>query len=95
MKIKTLQLSIILFFYASFKISAAPPPPPPGIPPPVGLPIDSDISLLLVSAVLLGIFVIRRKRKLNLNKLFFNKRTMACLSHTTAPEAVKLIKVKL
>lgn len=95
MKIKTLQLSIILFFYTCFKISAAPPPPPPGIPPPVGLPIDGDIPMLLVSAILFGIFAISRKRKVNLNKPFFNKITKACQSQTTTPEAVKLIKVKL
>ncbi|OXA93159.1 hypothetical protein [Flavobacterium hercynium] len=95
MKIKSLQLSTLLFFYASFKISAAPPPPPPGIPPPVGLPIDSDIPMLLTSAILLGLFAISRKRKINFYKLFFNKRIKSRQSQTTTPEAVQLIKVKL
>ena len=41
-----------------------PPPPPPTPPPPPGLPlpIDSDITVLLVLGVVLGIYVAYRKR---------------------------------
>jgi hypothetical protein len=66
MKIRKLQLLLILFFSVTFKSAAAPfPPQPQSIPPPVGdpVPIDSEISILFASGVLLGIFFLLKKPK--------------------------------
>jgi hypothetical protein len=62
MKIRTLKLLVILFFYTSFSISAPPAPPPPGLPPPPGSPINSDISKLVVGGLLLGVFFIWKRK---------------------------------
>lgn len=64
MKIRTLKLLAILFFYTSLSISAPPAPPPPGLPPPPDSPINSDISKLVMGGILLGVFFIKRKEKL-------------------------------
>ena len=47
--------------------SEKPPTPPvnaaaPGPPPPVGLPIDGGLSLLLVSGLAYGIYELKRKK---------------------------------
>lgn len=66
MKIRKLQLLLLLLFGLIFKSMGAPDPPQPrSIPPPVGapVPLDSEIWILLVSGVLLGIFFLVKKRK--------------------------------
>jgi len=66
MKIRKLQLLLILFFSVTFKSAATPfPPQPQSIPPPVGdpVPIDGEISILFASGVLLGIFFLLKKPK--------------------------------
>ena len=62
---------LIVYFTSVVKIFAAPNPPPPnngkGPPPPPGLPIDENISVLLISAVLFGIYVIFKHNQKNIN----------------------------
>lgn len=68
MKIRTLKLLAILFFYTSLSISAPPAPPPPGLPPsPPDSPINNEISKLGMGGILLGVYFIRRKEKFNNN----------------------------
>lgn len=46
-------------------VFAAPGPPPPGVPPPPGLPIDNGLEVLLVVAILFGLY---KTYQLKLNK---------------------------
>jgi hypothetical protein len=77
MEIRKLQLFIALFFCFFCKIYASfpPPPQPRSIPPPVGdpVPIDSEILILFISGVLLGIFFILK----NGNQLYTIERIKA------------------
>jgi hypothetical protein len=66
MKIRKLKLLLALFVCLAFKSYAAPPlPQPQAIPPPVGdpAPIDSEIWILMLSGVLLGVFFLIQKTK--------------------------------
>ncbi|OXE96078.1 hypothetical protein BC749_1271 [Flavobacterium araucananum] len=64
MKIRKLELLLALFLCAAFKSVAAPSPPQPqAIPPPVGGPIDSEISILFTSGVALGMYLFLKKPK--------------------------------
>ncbi|MBF4485486.1 MULTISPECIES: hypothetical protein [unclassified Flavobacterium] len=75
MKIRKLQLLLLLFISVTIKSVAAPfPPQPRSIPPPVGdpVPINSEISILFVSGVLLGIFFLLKRPKL-ISKSFIEK----------------------
>jgi hypothetical protein len=66
MKVKKLKLLLALFVSLAYKSFAQPfPPRPRSIPPPVGdpVPIDSEIWILIVGALLLGLFFIRKKTK--------------------------------
>jgi hypothetical protein len=65
MKIRKLQLLLVFLFGLTLKSMGAPDPPKPNaIPPPVGapVPLDSGISLLMASGVLLGIYFLLKKR---------------------------------
>jgi hypothetical protein len=56
---------VLVLFFLSFNIySFQNGPPPPTIPPPVGLPasINEKILFLIISGVLLGFFVLRKKK---------------------------------
>lgn len=57
-------LSIIVFVGVS-AFAAPKGPPPPGQPPPPGLPIDGGLAVLLVMAIVLGLYKIYQ---LKLNK---------------------------
>lgn len=66
MKIRKLQLLLILLLGVTLKSAAAPQlPEPQSIPPPVGapVPIDSEISILFASGVLLGVYFLIKRRK--------------------------------
>jgi len=66
MKIRKLQLLLLLCFSITFRGVAAPDPPQPrSIPPPVGdpVPINSEISILFASGILLGIFFLLKRPK--------------------------------
>lgn len=54
---------IIVVFFASCLGVIAQTPPPPTTPPPPGLPLDDGIVLLLVLALVLGVFKIYQYRK--------------------------------
>ena len=62
MKIITNKLFIItICLFGIFNTFAAPHPPPPNgkkPPPPPGLPIDDNLFILLIIAVLFGIYII-------------------------------------
>ena len=64
MKVRKLNLVVLVLFIA-FKSNAAnpPPPQPASIPPPVGTeaPIDSNLSVLFLFGTALGLFVISRR----------------------------------
>ena len=64
MKVRKLNLVVLVLFIA-FKSNAAnpPPPQPASIPPPVGaeVPIDSNISVLFLIGTALGLFFISRR----------------------------------
>ena len=64
MKVRKLNL-VILVLFITFKINAAhpTPPQPASIPPPVGaeVPIDSNISVLFLFGAALGLFFISRR----------------------------------
>jgi len=50
-----------LFLLGSFVLFAGPTPPPPNFkkpPPPPGLPIDENILILIIIAILFGIYII-------------------------------------
>ncbi len=66
MKIVPNILLILLVLLGVSAFAGPTGPPPPEVPPP-GLPIDGDLILLLVSAVVYGIFKI--------NKIQLNKKT--------------------
>ena len=61
---------LIVYFTNVVKIFAAPNPPPPNNgkapPPPPGLPIDENITVLLISAVLFGMYVILKNNQKNI-----------------------------
>ncbi|MEP6804513.1 MAG: hypothetical protein ABI892_08315 [Flavobacterium sp.] len=68
MKIRKLKLLLAVFVCFIFKSYAAPAPPlpqPQAIPPPVGdpAPIDSEIWILMLSGVSLGIYFLIKKTK--------------------------------
>ncbi|MFZ0597867.1 MAG: hypothetical protein WAM46_12875 [Flavobacterium sp.] len=68
MKIRKLKLLLAVFLCFIFKSNAAPAPPlpqPQAIPPPVGdpAPIDSEIWILMLSGVSLGIYFLIKKTK--------------------------------
>ena len=52
----------VLFVLVTFK-SFAQEPPPPGPPPPVGLPIDSGLIILMVVAVIYGVYIVLKLNK--------------------------------
>lgn len=75
MKIRKLQLLLLLFFSVTFKSAAMPfPPQPQSIPPPVGdpVPIDSEISILCAGGVLLGFFFLLKRQK-SISQTFVEK----------------------
>jgi hypothetical protein len=68
MKIQKSNILLTVFFSVATKCYSIPDPPEPrSIPPPVGdpVPIDSEIWILIASAIFLGIFYILRKQKLS------------------------------
>lgn len=59
------MLTVFLLFFLSLKIySFQGGPPPPTIPPPVGLPvsIDDQILFLIGTGILLGLFIVGKKK---------------------------------
>ena len=59
MQNKIILASISLFFLGFVSTAQTPTPPPPvpsGPPPPVGFPIDSSIFILIVAALVYGIY---------------------------------------
>ncbi|MFV5687588.1 hypothetical protein ACM55M_03055 [Flavobacterium sp. ZT3R25] len=56
--IKKKFFTIILFTLGIFNVLAAGPPAPAPPPPPPGLPIDENIFILMIIAVLFGIYII-------------------------------------
>ena len=70
MKIRKLQLVLLLLFDAAFKsVAASFPPQPQAIPPPVGapLPIDSEIWILFASGIALGMYFFLKNPKSKAN----------------------------
>lgn len=64
---KNTSLYLLAYLLVS-SVYAAPPaggPPPPTPPPPPGLPINNGLTILLVLAIFLGYYSLKRK-KLNL-----------------------------
>jgi hypothetical protein len=57
----------MIYLFGIFNTFAAPHPPPPNgkkPPPPPGLPIDDNLFILLLVAILLGIYIIYKYHKL-------------------------------
>ncbi|WKL49615.1 hypothetical protein Q1W71_07445 [Flavobacterium pectinovorum] len=64
MKVKKFKLlAAILFFVFNVNAADPPPPQPASIPPPVGAeaPIDSNIDVLFLIGITLGLFFISRR----------------------------------
>lgn len=65
MKNKTVsfRITILCLFLNAMVYSAPPPPPPPpaptdGPPPPLGFPIDENIMVVVVLAVIFGLYIV-------------------------------------
>jgi len=56
-----IKLVIIAFFASSLSVFAQQPPPPPT--PPPGFPIDGGLIVLMVFALLLGLYKINKYKK--------------------------------
>ncbi len=61
---KNLLASILFFFVGHVSIAQGSVPPPPMPPPPPGLPIDGNIIVLIVVALIYGICKVIQLRKL-------------------------------
>lgn len=62
---KEVNIFLLSFCFMLFSLAAyakTPPPPLQNAPPPVGLPIDGGLSLLLASGVAYGIYSLKRKK---------------------------------
>lgn len=66
------KLSLVIFFFTNFVAYCAP-PPPPGLPPPVGVVIDTEIPVLFGIGILLGIYFILKKKDSKIYPPVFNK----------------------
>ena len=60
MRIVPSKVLSIIAIVSSGVAFAAPGPPPPGVPPPVGTPIDGQITFLLVAAVAYGLYKVHQ-----------------------------------
>lgn len=60
---KTINKLLLSIFFVLIGFSAySKDPVPPGPPPPVGVPIDGGLSLLIISGVAYGVYELRRKK---------------------------------
>ena len=55
-------LCFIIFFFSIIAKGGPPPPPPPAPPPPPLLPIDENIYIVMIIALLFGIYIIYNNR---------------------------------
>lgn len=65
--VKKISLLFLQFFLCAIALGQdLPPPQPENTPPPVGLPIDNSILILVILGLLLGIFILASKKKAKL-----------------------------
>lgn len=59
---KKITVSLLLCLYPVVSLLAQATPPPPVPPPPPGLPIDDYIPVMIIVAMLIGVYFLRKSK---------------------------------